>query len=109
MNINEIVDFAQKFDVYGKLLTTKQQKILTSYIDYNGSISEIAESNQISRQAVLDLIKRTKAKLDLFEAKLKILEKQNAFKKELTFTCENLNLTKKQKEKIFEVIEKAGV
>ena len=47
--------------LYGKLLTEKQYEILNDYYNNDLSLSEIAENNQITRQAVreLNFMKRT--------------------------------------------------
>ena len=49
--------------IYGKLLTKKQFEIITDYYDNDLSLSEIAENNQITRQAVRDIIKKAEEKL----------------------------------------------
>lgn len=48
--------------IYGKLLTKKQFEIITDYYDNDLSLSEIAENNQITRQAVRDIIKKIRKK-----------------------------------------------
>ena len=45
-------------DLYGKLLTQKQFDFLNDYYNNDLSLSEIAENNQITRQAVRDIIKK---------------------------------------------------
>ena len=45
--------------IYGKLLTKKQYEIITDYYDNDLSLSEIAENNKITRQAVRDIIKKS--------------------------------------------------
>jgi hypothetical protein len=62
-------------DFYGNLLTNNQQQVLDGYLNYNIPITEIAENMNISRQAVLDTIKKASSKLEVFEQKLGVLEK----------------------------------
>jgi len=62
-------------EIYGKLLTEKQLEILTDYYNNDLSLSEIAENNEITRQAVLDNIKKGECKLFELEEKLLIMEK----------------------------------
>ena len=62
-------------EIYGKLLTEKQLEILTDYYNNDLSLSEIAENNHISRQAVNDIIKKGECKLFDLEEKLLIMEK----------------------------------
>ena len=61
--------------IYGKLLTKKQLEILTDYYNNDFSISEIAENNGISRQAVNDIIKKGEKKLFELEEKLSFMNK----------------------------------
>ena len=52
-------------DIYGKLLTEKQYKLLDDYYNNDLSLSEIAENEAITRQAVRDNLK--KGEKNLFE------------------------------------------
>ncbi len=62
-------------EIYGKLLTEKQLEILNDYYNNDLSLTEIAENNKITRQAVLDIIKKGENKLFEFEEKLSFMEK----------------------------------
>lgn len=62
-------------EVYGKLLTEKQLDILENYYDNDLSLSEIAENNNITRQAVRDIIKKGENKLFEIEEKLGIMKR----------------------------------
>lgn len=92
--------------IYGKLLTEKQHQILDDYYNNDLSLSEIAENNNITRQAVNDVINKGKNKLIEIEEKLlfmdKILNQEKTIEKiikELS-KSENKELTKTQIEKI---------
>ncbi len=61
--------------IYGNLLTEKQNTVLDDYYNNDLSLSEIAENNSITRQAVRDNIKKGEQKLFEFEEKLRIMEK----------------------------------
>ncbi len=61
--------------IYGKLLTQKQLEVLNDYYNNDLSLSEIAENNKITRQAVRDIIKKGENKLFELEEKLQIMEK----------------------------------
>ena len=50
-------------ELYGKLLTEKQYEFLNDYYNNDLSLSEIAENNKITRQAVRDNIKKGEKKL----------------------------------------------
>ena len=62
-------------EIYGKLLNEKQLEILTDYYNNDLSLSEIAENNHITKQAVSDIIKKGENKLFDLEEKLLIMEK----------------------------------
>lgn len=63
------------FDFYEPLLTEKQQTFLKHYYQDDFSLGEIAESFQISRQAVFEHIKRAEMTLKDYEQKLGLLAK----------------------------------
>lgn len=54
-------------DVYGAFLSDKQRAIAEHYYFEDLSLSEIAENENISRQAVRDLIRRTGEVLEKYE------------------------------------------
>ena len=63
------------FDFYQALLTDKQRSYMELYYLDDHSLGEIAESYNISRQAVYDNIRRTEAMLEEYEEKLNLFEK----------------------------------
>ncbi|MCI6100458.1 MAG: YlxM family DNA-binding protein [Selenomonas sp.] len=58
------------FDLYGALLTQRQQDCLRLHLYEDFSLSEIGEELGISRQAVYDNIHRAEAAMKSYEAKL---------------------------------------
>lgn len=56
-------------EVYGEFLSDKQRRIVSAYYDEDLSLAEIAENEDITRQAVLDSIKRASDKLSNLEEK----------------------------------------
>lgn len=60
---------------YGKLLTQKQYEIINDYYNNDLSLSEIAENNHITRQAVRDILKKGEKKLFEYEEKLEFMKR----------------------------------
>ena len=104
MNIEETLKVSRLLCVYKNLLTDKQQQIVRAYVDYNGSLGEIAEEFGVTRQASFDLLKRTLKKLEEYEEKLKICEKLDKIYAGIIKTTKT-SLTKKEQEDIIETIK----
>ena len=66
------------YDFYGGLLTDRQKEMLEMYYQSDLSLQEIGESEGISRQAVGDLIRRTKKVLLDYEARLGLVARHQA-------------------------------
>ncbi len=62
---------------YKELLTSKQKQILEMYYEQNLTIVEISKNLNTTKEAVFDLIKRVKKKLDTYEEKLQLYKKSN--------------------------------
>jgi hypothetical protein len=62
-------------EFYGKLLTQKQYEIIDDYYNNDLSLSEIAENNKITRQAVRDILKKGEKKLFEYEEKLQFMKR----------------------------------
>ena len=75
MQVTKAVYYTKLLDIYGGMLTQKQHSILTDYLCFDNTLSEIAESHSTTRQAVKDIIDRTCEKLDEFEQRLHFCEK----------------------------------
>ncbi|WP_067838668.1 putative DNA-binding protein [Amphibacillus sediminis] len=63
------------FDFYQALLTPKQRNYMELYYLEDYSLGEIAETFNVSRQAVYDNIRRTEAMLESYEEKLCLYDK----------------------------------
>lgn len=63
------------YDFYGQLLTEKQQALIALYYQADLSLGEIADQQEVSRQAVYDILKRSERTLEDFESKLRLIEK----------------------------------
>jgi predicted DNA-binding protein YlxM (UPF0122 family) len=84
--IDKTIEIAMLYDFYNHLLTDKQQEIIDLYYNQDLSLGEIAETFQISRQAVYDTIKRTEKILYDYEDKLRLIQITN----KNTEVCEKL-------------------
>jgi len=65
------------YDCYSKLLTDKQRLYFEDYYFNNLTLSEMSENYEVSRNAVHKQLKEVSLKLEDFESKLKIKEKNN--------------------------------
>ncbi len=61
--------------IYGNMLTKKQNQIIDDYYNQDLSLSEIAENNVITRQAVRDILKKGEKKLFEYEEKLQFMKR----------------------------------
>ncbi len=83
-------------ELYGKLLTEKQEQFINDYYNNDLSLSEIAENNNITRQAVRDILKKGEKKLFEYEEKLMFMKRTLNQEKRIEKVL--LELTKIQKE-----------
>lgn len=97
MHISEL------FDLYGALLTEKQQKCLELHLFEDFSLSEIAESMGISRQAVYDMLHRSEQTMQDYEAKLGFLAQSRKVQAELAAVYEKVALLQGQEPALQEI------
>ena len=74
--------------LYGELLSVTQKDILTDNLEFDLSLSEIASNREISRAAVEDAIKKGIKKLDEYENKLNLFQKNSTIRDNITFLKE---------------------
>ena len=82
-DIEERIYFNTLYDIYGKLLTKKQQEYFEEYYIDNLTLKEISENKKISRNGVYNQIKDALEKLKNYEQILKIYEKKQQIMVEL--------------------------
>jgi len=63
------------FDFYGELLTDKQKEYFDLHYNEDLSLTEIAESEGISRQGVWDIIRRAEESMRRYEARTGLVER----------------------------------
>ena len=90
------VEISMLWQIYGKLLTEKQYEYIDYYYNQDLSLSEIAENDDITRQAVRDIIKKGERKLFEYEEKLLFMKK--TINQEQRIQQVLWNLTKIQKD-----------
>lgn len=83
-------------EFYGNLLTQKQSEFINDYYNNDLSLSEVAENENITRQAVRDIIKKGEKKLFEYEEKLGFMKR--TLKQEKRIDKVLLELTKIQKD-----------
>ncbi len=76
--MDKIIYLTNLFDYYGELLTDKQQTYFKDYYFNNLTLSEIAENENVSRNAIHKQIKDSENKLLNYEKVLK--QYQNSLK-----------------------------
>ena len=75
MEVENSIRISILLETYGKLLTKKQYDLLNDYYNNDLSLAEIAENENITRQAVRDNLKKGERKLFDYEEKLEIMRK----------------------------------
>jgi RNA polymerase sigma factor (sigma-70 family) len=73
MILEKLGRLAQLYDLYGPLLTPRQQEAVRLYYEQDMSLAEIASECQVSRQAVHDILRRAEVALEKYEHKLGLL------------------------------------
>ena len=74
-DFNDRIRFGSLYEMYGALLTEKQQQCLELYFCEDYSLAEIAEEMKVSRQAIHDLLKRVEQTLEHYETMLGFLQR----------------------------------
>lgn len=105
------VEISMLCQLYGELLTEKQFEFLNDYYNNDYSLSEIAENNNITRQAVRDIIKKGEKKLFEYEEKLLFMKKTLTQEQKIQSVLEELtkiqkNSSDKKIEHILDSIKK---
>ena len=86
------------FDYYGELLTDKQQEIFKDYYFDNLTMQEIADNNEVSKNAVHKTLNTIVNKLEYYEEKLRLYDKSLKIRDLVS------GLDESTKEKIYDLI-----
>ena len=111
------LDIILLFDIYGEMLTKKQQDFISYYYNDDLSLAEIAENEGITRQGVRDSIKRGESVLLEMEERLGLAKRfhtvQNALQKivrcaqDISYYNDEFGYSPKIAEKVNEIIRLA--
>ena len=82
------------FDYYGELLSDIQRSYFFEYYFENNSLAEIADVYKVSRNAVSKELKLAADKLNNYEEKLKLFDKDKRIK-ELLINIDNKEIVRK--------------
>ncbi len=74
--MDKTIYYNNLYDYYGELLTDKQKSYYEDYYFNDLSLAEIAENNDVSRNAVHNQLKIAIEKLEYYEKILKLYEKR---------------------------------
>ncbi len=80
--MEELLYYTKLFDIYGKLLTQKQQDYFKDYYFENFTLDEIAKNDNVTKAAASKNLKTAKENLENYESILHILKKKTLVKKE---------------------------
>ena len=72
------------FDAYGELLTNYQRDVLSDFLKYNLTFSEIAENRKVSRQASFIVLNKCIKKLEDFEEKVGAVRAKKEYKEKVS-------------------------
>lgn len=94
--MDELVYYNDLYDLYKNLLTEKQQEYFEDYYFNNLSLSEMADNYKVSRNAISKQLNVIKTKLEDYEKKLCLYQKNNKI--------ERLNISQELKNKIMDIL-----
>ena len=95
--MEEKVKISILLQLYGNLLTNKQKQYMDYYYNEDLSLSEIADNEKITRQAVRTILIKCKKKLEEYEKKLEFSQKEKKIK-EIIERIQEINQDIKVKE-----------
>ncbi|ERT61689.1 YlxM family DNA-binding protein [Megasphaera vaginalis (ex Srinivasan et al. 2021)] len=81
--LEDVLRKGRLLDIYGPLLTERQERCMDMYFNQDLSLAEIGVNLEISRQGVHDLLHRASQSLEHYEAKLHLLERAQVLQREV--------------------------
>ena len=109
--MEEKVEISILLNLYGNLLTETQKSYMDLYYNQDYSLSEIGDNENITRQAVRDIIKKGEKKLFDYEEKLLFMKRTLETEKRIEKALEELtkiqqNYSDKQIANVLEHVKK---
>ena len=101
------IEISILLDIYSNLLTEKQYDFLNDYYNNDLSLSEIAENEGITRQAVRDNLKKGENKLFEYEEKLCFMKRTLKQEEQIVTILQELTKIQTHKSKS-EALQKAA-
>ena len=95
--LDERLRVSELYDYYGVLLKEGSSKLLEAYVHEDLSLSEIAETEGISRQGVRDNLKRSIKQLEEFDNKLGLIKKSEEISATLDMLKETISKSTDEK------------
>lgn len=102
--MERLIELGQLVDWYGAFLTQRQRSLVRQYAFEDCSLSEIAEREGISRQAVRDTIAKAESELRTMEERLGLIVKSARMRALLDETLQH-ETDERQRARIRAVIE----
>lgn len=84
------IHYVELFDYYGELFTDKQKEYFIDYYFNNLTLQEIADNNNVSKNAVHKNIKDITKRLDDYESKLNLYSNKKKIEKLIENIDENI-------------------
>ena len=89
--MEKLIERGLLFDFYGELLTDHQKNIYSEAVFNDLSLAELSEETGISRQGIHDIIKRCDKMLEGYEESLKLINKFNRIKEEISLLSKKVD------------------
>lgn len=92
-SMEEIFYYSELYDIYGDLLTSKQQLYFEDYYFNNLSLGEIAENYSISRNAIYNQLQIIIKHLKVYDEKMGLFNKKKKIDKLLDSGVEFISVS----------------
>lgn len=89
--IERTLRITKLYDIYGPLLTDRQRGLIELHYLQDLSLGEIADQDDVTRQAIHDQLTRAERALESFEERLGLLARRNAERERLLAVRELLH------------------